>query len=98
MCDDQSNARYVVVSWSLFLLLGILVPIASHIVLFCAPTHRAYDMMIQLSLTFTSDLSYLCLSAFVRHYERGGRAMMGSEAKGEKEKDEDDDHVDADVE
>ncbi|URE22314.1 hypothetical protein MUK42_15458 [Musa troglodytarum] len=68
MCIDQSNTRHAMVSWSLFLLLGVFVPIASHFVLSCAPTRRTYDAVVQLSLTSASSLSYLCLSAFVRRY------------------------------
>ncbi|RZR89354.1 hypothetical protein BHM03_00017064 [Ensete ventricosum] len=56
------------VSWSLFFILGIFVPTASHFVLSMPPTHYAYDMVVQLFLTFTSGLSYLCLFAFVRYY------------------------------
>ncbi|RWW30398.1 hypothetical protein GW17_00005014 [Ensete ventricosum] len=56
-------------SWSLFLLLGVFVPTASHFILSCAPTHYVYDVVVQLSLTFATNLSYLCPSAFVRHYD-----------------------------
>ncbi|RZR95054.1 hypothetical protein BHM03_00023872 [Ensete ventricosum] len=56
------------VSWSLFLLLGVLVLTASHFVLSCAPTHRAYDVVVQLSLTSAFGLSYLCHSTFVHRY------------------------------
>ncbi|RWV95663.1 hypothetical protein GW17_00041699 [Ensete ventricosum] len=34
-----------------------------------APTRHTYDMVVQLSLAFASDLSYLCLSTFVRSYD-----------------------------
>ncbi|XP_009385545.2 uncharacterized protein LOC103972887 [Musa acuminata AAA Group] len=68
MCVDQSNAKHAVVSWSIFLLLSVFVPIASHFVFSCAPTRRAYDVVVQLSLISASSLSYLCLSAFVRRY------------------------------
>uniref|UniRef100_A0A804J3L8 Uncharacterized protein n=1 Tax=Musa acuminata subsp. malaccensis TaxID=214687 RepID=A0A804J3L8_MUSAM len=46
MCIDQSNARHAVVSWSLFLLLGVFVPTASHFVFSYAPTHPAYDVVV----------------------------------------------------
>ncbi|RWV97313.1 hypothetical protein GW17_00039901, partial [Ensete ventricosum] len=45
MCVDQSNAKHVMVSWSLFLLC-ILILIISHFVLSYALTHYAYDMVI----------------------------------------------------
>ncbi|RWW32089.1 hypothetical protein GW17_00003249 [Ensete ventricosum] len=60
MCVDQSNARYALVSWSLFLLLGIFVLIISHFVPSCALTRRTYDVMVQ--------LSYLCLFVFVYRF------------------------------
>ncbi|RWW15718.1 hypothetical protein GW17_00020427 [Ensete ventricosum] len=56
---QQIDARHTVVSKSLFLLLGIFVPIASHFVLSCAPTYRAYDVVVQLSFISVSDLSNL---------------------------------------
>ncbi|RZS11175.1 hypothetical protein BHM03_00042485 [Ensete ventricosum] len=68
MCIDQSDVRHAVISWSLFLLLGVFIPLVSHFVLSCALTRRAYDVVVQLSLTFASGLSYLCLSGFVRRY------------------------------
>ncbi|RWW68185.1 hypothetical protein BHE74_00024296, partial [Ensete ventricosum] len=37
ICVDQSDARYAMVSWSLFLLLGAFVPTASRFILSCAP-------------------------------------------------------------
>ncbi|RRT54787.1 hypothetical protein B296_00048911 [Ensete ventricosum] len=69
MCVDQSDSRHVMIFWSLFLLLGVFIPTVSHFVLSCAPTHRTYDVVVQLSLTFAFGLSYLCLSAFVRCYD-----------------------------
>ena len=53
---------------TIFLLLSIFVSAISHFVLYCAPTCRAYDMVVQLSLTSTFDLSYIYLSVFVRHF------------------------------
>ncbi|XP_065001829.1 uncharacterized protein LOC135634978 [Musa acuminata AAA Group] len=61
-------SRHAVVSWSLFLLLGVFILIASHFVLSCALTRCAYDVVVQLSLTSSSGLSYLCLFAFVHHF------------------------------
>ncbi|RWW44381.1 hypothetical protein BHE74_00049862, partial [Ensete ventricosum] len=68
MCVDQFNARHIVVSRSLFLLLGIFILTISHFVLSHAPTYRAYDVVVLLSHTSTFDLSYLYLSIFIRYY------------------------------
>lgn len=68
MCVDQSDTCHAVVSWSIFLLLSIFVPTASHFVLNCFPGRRAYDVAVQLSLTSASALAFICLSAFVRRY------------------------------
>ncbi|RRT36182.1 hypothetical protein B296_00055668 [Ensete ventricosum] len=64
MFVDQSDAWHVMISCFLFLLLRVFIPIASHFVLSTA----SYDVAVQLSLTSTSDLSYLYLFAFVRCY------------------------------
>ncbi|RRT43296.1 hypothetical protein B296_00048804 [Ensete ventricosum] len=68
MCVDQFDIRHVVVSLSLFLLLGVFVPIASHFVLSCAPTCCVYGVVVQLSVTSTFGLSYVCLSTFAHRY------------------------------
>ncbi|WOL00472.1 hypothetical protein Cni_G09185 [Canna indica] len=68
LCVDQSDFLSAVISWSLFLLLGVFVPTASHFVLNCSPGRRAYDVVVQLSLTSASALAYVCLTAFVRRY------------------------------
>ncbi|CAL9102834.1 unnamed protein product [Musa acuminata var. zebrina] len=41
---------------------------ASHFVLFYALIRYAYDVVVQFSLIFISNLFYLCLSVFVRRY------------------------------
>ncbi|RWW37331.1 hypothetical protein BHE74_00057572, partial [Ensete ventricosum] len=48
MCVNHSDTRHTMVSLSLslFLLLGIFVPTASHFVLSCVPTHCAYNVMV----------------------------------------------------
>ncbi|RWV98394.1 hypothetical protein GW17_00038765 [Ensete ventricosum] len=69
MCVDQSDTKHVMISWSLFLFLGIFVPTTSRFILSYAPTCRAYDVVVQLSLTSASGFSYLCLSAFIRCYD-----------------------------
>ncbi|KAG1327074.1 hypothetical protein COCNU_01G010080 [Cocos nucifera] len=68
LCVDQSDTPRAVVSWSLFFLLGLFVPAASHFLLIYSPARRPYDLAVQLSLTAVSALSYLCLSAFHRRY------------------------------
>ncbi|RRT36673.1 hypothetical protein B296_00052911 [Ensete ventricosum] len=45
MCVDQSDVRHAIISWSLFLL-GVFIPITSHIILSYALTHRAYDVVV----------------------------------------------------
>ncbi|RRT42555.1 hypothetical protein B296_00057033 [Ensete ventricosum] len=67
MYVDQFDARHTMVSRSLFLL-DIFVLTIFHFTLSYAPTHRAYDMMVQLFLTFVFSTSYLCFSTFVRRY------------------------------
>ncbi|KAJ4981312.1 hypothetical protein NE237_032149 [Protea cynaroides] len=72
MCVDQSNIWRACLSWSLFLLLAIVVPLVSHFVLACpncdARHHRPYDSVVQVSLTVVASLSFVCLSNFVRKY------------------------------
>nr|KYP52171.1 hypothetical protein KK1_025908 [Cajanus cajan] len=72
MCVDQSNPFTAVVSWSVFLLLAVAVPAASHFLLACPSCDgrhsRPYNAVVQLSLTAVSTLSFLCLAAFVRQY------------------------------
>ncbi|XP_043688134.1 uncharacterized protein LOC122639364 [Telopea speciosissima] len=72
MCVDQSSIWRACLSWSLFLLLSIVVPLVSHFVLACsncdARHYRPYDTVIQLSLTAVATLSFFCLSSFVRKY------------------------------
>ncbi|XP_042489633.1 uncharacterized protein LOC122069647 [Macadamia integrifolia] len=72
MCVDQSSIWRASLSWSLFLLLSIVVPLLSYFVLACsdcdAEHHRPYDSVVQLSLTIVSAVSFFCLSRFVRKY------------------------------
>ncbi|RWW28004.1 hypothetical protein GW17_00007544 [Ensete ventricosum] len=68
MCVDQSDARHIMVSWYLFLFIGAFVTTTFQFVLFYAPTHWAYNVVVQLFFTSTFDLSYLYLSTFVCHY------------------------------
>ncbi|RRT43335.1 hypothetical protein B296_00056513, partial [Ensete ventricosum] len=42
---DQSDTKHAMIYWSLFLLLGVFVPIAFHFVLSYTATHCTYDVM-----------------------------------------------------
>lgn len=69
MCVDHSDTWRMIFSWSLFLLLSIVVPIASHFLMsYSDASRQAYDLVVQLSLTFAASISYVCLSNFVRRY------------------------------
>ncbi|BAT88600.1 uncharacterized protein LOC124824160 [Vigna umbellata] len=72
MCVDQSNAFTAALSWSVFLLLAVVVPAASHFLLACPDCDgrhsRPYDGVVQVSLTTVATLSFLCLAGFVRKY------------------------------
>ncbi|KAH7674543.1 hypothetical protein IHE45_08G081300 [Dioscorea alata] len=69
MCVDQSDPFRAAISWSIFIIFGVIVPIASHALLATSNTsRRAYDAVVQFSLSSISAISYLCLSAFVRRY------------------------------
>ncbi|XP_042415761.1 uncharacterized protein LOC122004953 isoform X2 [Zingiber officinale] len=66
MCLDQSNAGRSVVSWVVFLVFGVAVPAVSHFVLSYRPHRRPYDLVVQLSLSAASALSFISLSASTR--------------------------------
>lgn len=68
MCIDQSNTWRFTVSWSLYFLLAIAVPIVSHFVLSYSEHRRPYQSVVQLSLTAASSLAFLCLSRFFCKY------------------------------
>ncbi|KAJ4977037.1 hypothetical protein NE237_002143 [Protea cynaroides] len=72
MCVDHSSIWGACLSWSLFVLLSIVVPLLSHFVLACSTCdtrhHRPYDKVVQLSLTVVAILSFYCLSRIVRRY------------------------------
>lgn len=74
MCVDQSGPWRAALSWGMFLVLATAVPLASHFVVVVDADregrrrHASYDAVVQLSLTSVAALSFLCLSAFVRHY------------------------------
>lgn len=72
MCVDQSDAWSACLSWSVFFVFAIVVPIASHFLLACASCDgkhaRPFDGVVQLSLSGVAALSFVCLSRFVRKY------------------------------
>lgn len=69
MCVDHSDSWHMTISWSVFLLLSLVVPVASHCFISYSEASRlVYDLVVQLSLTAASTLSYVCLSNFVRRY------------------------------
>ncbi|KAI6687571.1 hypothetical protein NL676_024399 [Syzygium grande] len=72
MCVDQSDAWSACLSWSVFFVFAVAVPIASHFLLACASCDgkhaRPFDGVVQLSLSGVAALSFVCLSRFVRKY------------------------------
>ncbi|KAG9455110.1 hypothetical protein H6P81_008014 [Aristolochia fimbriata] len=72
LCVDQSTTFTSIVSWALFVLLALAVPLLSHFVLACEECNsahkRPYDSVVQLSLTVIATVSFLCLSNFFRRY------------------------------
>ncbi|KAM7525262.1 hypothetical protein LguiA_015164 [Lonicera macranthoides] len=69
---DQSSLWWAGLSWSIFFLLAVGVPLLSHFVFQCSnceETHRRpYDDIVQLSLSIFSLLSFISLSSFTRKY------------------------------
>ncbi|XP_074381114.1 uncharacterized protein LOC141721901 isoform X2 [Apium graveolens] len=69
---DQSNLWHAGLSWSIFSLLAIAVPLLSHFVYHfnnCDRNHRRpFDSIVQLSLSVLSLISFLSLSSFSRKY------------------------------
>ncbi|CAA6670541.1 unnamed protein product [Spirodela intermedia] len=74
MCVDQSGPWRAALSWGMFLVLAAAVPLTSHFVVVVDADregrrrHASYDAVVQLSLTSVAALSFVCLSAFFRHY------------------------------
>ncbi|KAF5730527.1 hypothetical protein HS088_TW19G00118 [Tripterygium wilfordii] len=72
MCVDQSNLWVTVLSWSVFVVLALIVPAISHFMLACSTCdsnhERPYDGVVQLSLSSVATLSFFCLARFVRKY------------------------------
>ncbi|PWA49734.1 hypothetical protein CTI12_AA477750 [Artemisia annua] len=72
MCVDQSTSWTFCLSWFVFIVFAIVIPILSHFYLACSGCdnrhERPYDKLVQLSLTSIATLSFICLSQFVRYY------------------------------
>ncbi|KAM0051876.1 hypothetical protein Hdeb2414_s0007g00241651 [Helianthus debilis subsp. tardiflorus] len=69
---DQSNPWKSALSWLMFFIFSICVPILAHIVYQCNTCdyshRRPFDLIVQLSLSICSTLSFISLSAFARKY------------------------------
>ncbi|PON91319.1 hypothetical protein TorRG33x02_128820 [Trema orientale] len=72
VCVDQSSLWRVGLSWSVFVVFAIGVPVASHFLLACPscdPDHsRPYHVPAQISLSLYATLSFVCLSRWSRKY------------------------------
>ncbi|KAK1317929.1 hypothetical protein QJS10_CPA05g00959 [Acorus calamus] len=69
MCvDAQNHLVSSLISWSVFVLLSVVVPAVSHFVLSHNVRRRSFDSVVQLSLSALSALSFVTLSGFVRRY------------------------------
>ncbi|KAL8214041.1 hypothetical protein R6Q57_003490 [Mikania cordata] len=68
----QSNPWKSALSWLIFFIFTIAVPILSHIVYQCSACddnhRRPFDLIVQLSLSICSTLSFINLSSFARKY------------------------------
>lgn len=69
---DYSSFWRAGLSWSIFFLLNIGVPLVSHFVFSCSDCdsdhQRPYDAITQLSLSLFAAISFLSLSSFARKY------------------------------
>ncbi|XP_071695899.1 uncharacterized protein [Rutidosis leptorrhynchoides] len=72
MCVDQSTTYTFCLSWLVFIVFAIVIPILSHFYLACSGCdnrhERPYYTLVQLSLTSIATLSFIYLSQFVRFY------------------------------
>lgn len=72
VCVDQSNVWRAVLSYSVFFLLTVGVPLLSKFALSCstcdANHSRPYLVVVQLSLSIFSTISFICLSCWTRRY------------------------------
>ncbi|KAL4562558.1 hypothetical protein LXL04_034765 [Taraxacum kok-saghyz] len=69
---DHSNPWKAAISWLIFFIFTVGVPILSHIVYQCSicdnSHQRPFDLIVQLSLSICSTLSFLNLSSFAQKY------------------------------
>ncbi|CAN8231021.1 unnamed protein product [Cochlearia groenlandica] len=69
---DQSNRGTALISWSVFFLLVVGVPIISHFLLVCSDCdfhhRRPYDAVVQLSLSIFAGISFVSLSIWSRKF------------------------------
>ncbi|XVF87809.1 hypothetical protein PTKIN_Ptkin18bG0150600 [Pterospermum kingtungense] len=72
ICLDQSSLWRIGLSWSIFFVLVVGVPIVSHFVLLCSNCdkehQRPYDALVQLSLSCFAAISFISLSCWARKY------------------------------
>ncbi|CAA7019665.1 unnamed protein product [Microthlaspi erraticum] len=69
---DQSNRVKTILSWSVFFLLAVIVPMISHFVLICSDCdfkhRRPYDALVQSSLSIFAGISFVSLSDWSKRY------------------------------
>ncbi|VVB12106.1 unnamed protein product [Arabis nemorensis] len=69
---DQSNRTTALLSWSVFFLLVVIVPMISHFLLVCSDCdfhhRRPYDAVVQLSLSIFAGISFVSLSIWSRKF------------------------------
>jgi len=69
---DQSNFGTALLSWSVFFLLVVIVPLISHFLLVCSDCdfhhRRPYDVIVQLSLSIFAGISFVSLSIWSRKF------------------------------
>ncbi|KAK3432148.1 hypothetical protein EUGRSUZ_E03959 [Eucalyptus grandis] len=72
VCVDQSSLWLTGLSWSVFFLFAVAVPLASHFLLQCsscdANLQRPYHIPVQISLSVFAAISFVCLSRWSRKY------------------------------
>ncbi|KDP20685.1 hypothetical protein JCGZ_21156 [Jatropha curcas] len=72
VCPDRSNIWRTSLSWSIFFILVIVVPLVSHFLFLCSNCdskhRRPYDAVVQLSLSIFAIISFLSLSSWSHKY------------------------------
>lgn len=72
VCLDQSSLWKIGLSWFIFFVLAVGVPIVSHFVLLCSNCdkehQRPYDALVQLSLSSFAAISFISLSSWARKF------------------------------